>query len=69
MMNSFQLCASFLFFFSSSSFAWVGNHGMRRANSRLFAVETITLETLDNHDEEGSLMAASIVRWLDAEVS
>jgi hypothetical protein len=69
MVNSFRLCASFLFFFSSSSFAWVGNYGMRRVNSRLFAVETITLETLDNHEEEGTMMAASIVKWLDSEVS
>eukprot|EP00980_Cylindrotheca_fusiformis_P003583 scaffold794_cov131-Cylindrotheca_fusiformis.AAC.7 len=33
----------------------------------LHAVETVSLTTLENHEEEGTLMAESIVKWLDDE--
>ena len=31
-------------------------------------IESMSVESLDNHEEEGTKMAESIVRWLDAEV-
>ena len=31
-------------------------------------VESISLASIDNHDEEGQKLAESIARWLDAEV-
>jgi hypothetical protein len=31
-------------------------------------VESASVESLGNHEEEGSLMAKSIAAWLDAEV-
>lgn len=61
-----------LFLCLSTSWAWVSRSGRafsRLTNTRLFAVETISLESLENHEEEGTLMAESIVRWLDSEVS
>lgn len=33
----------------------------------LQAVETVSLESLENHEEEGTLMAESITKWLDDE--
>ena len=63
---------STLFLCLSTSWAWVSRSGRafsRLTNTRLFAVETISLESLENHEEEGTLMAESIVRWLDSEVS
>ena len=37
------------------------------ASRPLYAVQTVSLKDLDNHDEEGTLMAESIVKWLDDE--
>jgi hypothetical protein len=40
----------------------------RRWNTApLYAVETISLKALENHEVEGKLLAESIVRWLDDE--
>lgn len=39
----------------------------RWSTTPLYAVETVSLKTLVNHEEEGTLMAESIVRWLDDE--
>lgn len=33
----------------------------------LYAVETVSLESLENHEDEGTLMAESITKWLDDE--
>jgi hypothetical protein len=71
MMNFLQLFP-ILLLCTSSSYAWIGSHGLQRArnaNSPLFAVQALSVEALDNHEEEGTLMAESLARWLDSEVS
>lgn len=40
----------------------------RPPSTKLFVVETISLENMTNHEEDGSLLAESIARWLDHEV-
>ena len=59
--------------FISSASAWVppsmATFTMRSTRTRLQAIEAATVESLENHEEEGTLMAESIARWLDAEVS
>jgi hypothetical protein len=72
--------ARFLSFLSlllvlASSSAWVARIDAGRARrsygrvTPLYEqVESSHVKGLDNHEEEGTLMATSIVAWLDAEV-
>jgi hypothetical protein len=63
---------------SKTSFAWTTTTTrnnvatFRRTTSILHAseegVEAMSVENLVNHEEEGSKMAKSIVKWLDKEV-
>jgi hypothetical protein len=69
MMNFLRLCSLALLCLSSA-FAWIGNHQSIRSrpSTQLFGVETISLLSLVNHEEDGTLMAESIAKWLDSEV-
>jgi hypothetical protein len=69
MMNFLRLCSLALLCLSSA-FAWIGNHQSvsSRPSTQLFGVETISLQSLVNHEEDGTRMAESIAKWLDSEV-
>ena len=48
------------------SSAFVISSNIERA-SPLYAIQTVSLDSLGNHEEEGTRMAESIVKWLDDE--
>ena len=43
------------------------NGSVQSAVGPLQAVQTVSLESLENHEQEGTLMAESITKWLDDE--
>ena len=47
--------------------AFVISSNIERARSPLYAIQTVSLDSLQNHEEEGTHMAESIVKWLDDE--
>jgi hypothetical protein len=56
-----------------TSFAWIissptSNKIGSPSNIRLFAVEIVSVESLTDHEKEGTLLAESVARWLDSEV-
>ena len=46
-----------------------GTNNQNRRGVVLNAIETISLSTLENHEEDGTKMAESITKWLDQEAS
>mmetsp|Transcript_13287 Transcript_13287/g.20708 ORF Transcript_13287/g.20708 Transcript_13287/m.20708 type:complete len:152 (+) Transcript_13287:75-530(+) len=57
--------------FATTVRAWVSPSIVRNritsSSSMLNAIEVVSLESLENHEEDGTAMAASIVAWLDDE--
>jgi hypothetical protein len=71
-MARFLSFLSFLLVLASSS-AWVAPiDGRARSNGRATQlhgqIEAPNVKGLDNHEEEGELIAKSIAAWLDVEV-
>lgn len=47
--------------------AWVAPLASRRSNSICFMVESVSVESLEDHETVGEDLSGSIQRWLDAE--
>ncbi|GAX20127.1 hypothetical protein FisN_17Lu123 [Fistulifera solaris] len=66
-MTKLQSLLLIVSFFFEHNQAWVLPSTFRRSTTRLSVVESVSVESLVDHETVGTELSGSIQRWLDAE--